>query len=242
MGTQPCRDAPADVQTGGLTTLLELGARDRAAIASRYTVKIDVILPFLSHTNTALRTLAARLLGLVTTGSTPVATVQLLTQLAAKLPGSTASEEGTKLAVRYEEKHGCTTAAGFVGAAAMLAAPIGSGGADVRKAVQQCVSQLVPMLGSGDAPLAVAAAVALGHLQLAAPLPIETGNVDTEPSQAGPQSAAGVCELPTDELIYHSLFGIILLSACSQRALRSLGMSAGILRCTFARRNIASTV
>ena len=126
----------------------------------------------------------------------PVATAELLSQLTAKLPESHGSDAAK--GAKYEEVHGSAVAAGFVGAAATLAGAAGRADASVSNAVQQCTARLVQLLGNGDAPLAVAGAAALAHLQLASPLALEAGDITglKVDAAAAPRTAAGTACTP----------------------------------------------
>lgn len=180
---RPCRDAKSDVQTTALTALLALASHHRQPIAARYaTKKPTLLLKLLSHVDITVRSFSARLLGVATTALSAQAATNLIDQLTDKLP----SADGGAGSAKYEEQHGATIAAGFVCAAACL-------GGVATGAVKTCVSRLVGMLGGGEATLAAAAAGALGHVQLAAPLPIDVGeeSVVEVDAKAVPTSAAG---------------------------------------------------
>jgi hypothetical protein len=181
-----CRDAPTDLQVHALTSVLQLASEDREAIASRFATRLPFLHAFLSHSSSAVRPLAAKLLGVAASGLAPPAAAELVTDLIAKLPlpPSTAvaavSGLGGKGTVKFEAAHGNILAAGFV------CAVVKEG--DV---VVKCVRALVATLGNGDAHLAAAAAGALGYIQLVIPLPIPPGEAYQRPEGQVPKSAAG---------------------------------------------------
>jgi hypothetical protein len=67
--------------------------------------------------------------------------------------------------------------------------------AQVAAAVKSATEAMAKTLGSGEIGLACAAALALGHIQLTRPLPLERGDVPAEISSAPATSAAGAVSL-----------------------------------------------
>ena len=192
----PRRDAPSDVQAAALTSLLSLAAEHRGAIAQRFVTRLPFLRAFLAHTSPTVRALAARLLGIVATALPAAAAAALIDDLRSRVPppkADAASGNSGGGAVKFEEQHGSVTACGFVCAGAL---EFSGEDAGVRRAVEACVGALVTTLGAGDAQLAAAAAAALGHVQLAAPLPLPAGEGFAVPEKTVPHSAAGTLSPP----------------------------------------------
>jgi len=199
------REATADLWLAALSALREDAAAAPPAAAAAYAPRMTWLRGMLTHTDGGVRDAASQLLALAAAGAPPEACAQLIASLAAvvcagagaaAVPGAV-----TAAKVTFEEAEGSSAALGFILAQACTELfPVVD-----PQVLAQAAEALAGALGRDnyDGALQAAAAAALGHAGLRAPLPLPEGQSPDQGDQTGgagggatrARVAAHVCRL-----------------------------------------------